>query len=433
MTRGQGRTRRRPRERDSLPAWTWAAAALFLAALIASCFKYAGIDVGGTDDSVYRSSAIEWLNGGNPYAKGLDGNVAGTPFTYPPFALIVFGPLALLSIVGVHNAMTLVTAACVAGMSVAVARAVTASPAARSPWRWLVALALVAGAFRTGNPVLWTLSLGQVSVAIAAMCLFDIVLLRRTPFAGVLIGLATAIKVTPALFIVYLLVVDRRAGVRATATAAAATLLAAVVLPGPTWRYFTEYLWDTSRVGDTAVNANVSITGMLARTDLTHTAAQLGWIAFTLLILAVSFVAVRKAWRIDSGVWAAAIIGQVTCLVAPFTWNHGAAWFSLAGALLVVWAVREQQQPLWIRGGVGLVGGTIIYGLYSWALLWNLPGAATTGLDGFVVQNTLFLVGIAGLAGLLVTAFRSVPFKLRASSTSDDLIAASTSVTRTLG
>lgn len=383
--------------------WLLGLVVLIVPALVASCFKYTGLGQVGIDDSVYHSSILELFRGGNPYADDLPGNIAGTPFTYPPLALIIFTPTALLSAVGVHNLMTLITGLCVATIALVVARALTKPTDSRSTWRWLLAVILVAGALRSGFPVLWNLQLGQINVAITTLCLVDIVLLRRTRFAGVLIGLAAAIKVTPGLFIVYLLSVDRIAGIRAIAAGATFTLLAGAAFPNLTWRYFTQYLWTTDRVGDVASNSNVSITGVLSRSGLDHHAARYVWVAFTLVALAITLAAVRRVWAIDSGVWAACIIGSVTCLVAPLSWTHHATWFSISAALLIAWAARAQRS--WaIRATAALLGATIIVVLYGWALTWNEPGAATSGFEGFVVQNTVPLAGAAGLMGLWAVA-----------------------------
>lgn len=380
-------------------------ALVFAGALIASCFKYTGLDVVGIDDSVYRTAVREWWRGGNPYATGLDANLAGTPFTYPPFALLLMSPLGWLGYVAVHNTMTLLTATGVAIMSFTVAHAIFRPVETKGWWRWFAACVLVAGALRSGNAVLSALSLGQVSIIVMALCLTDVVLLRHTRAFGVLIAIAAAVKVTPALFIVFLFAFDRRAGTRALVCATLFTLLPVLVLPSATWRYFTDYLWNTDRVGDAARNANVSMTGVMARSGVGPAGELWSWITFSAFIIAVSFLAVRRVWNYDSGVWAASIIGQVTCLVSPVTWSHHAAWFSLSGALLLVYGLLLRRGGWLVRVALAAVGAVIIYALYSWALLWSLPGAPTTGVHGFAVQSVFFLVGFSGLVGLWTVAF----------------------------
>ena len=80
------------------------------------------------------------------------------------------------------------------------------------------------------------------------------------------VGLATALKLFPGIFIVYLLATRRwRAAAVASATAAAATLLAAAIAPGDSWRFWTHELWATDRVGRTDYTGNQSLFGLLSR------------------------------------------------------------------------------------------------------------------------------------------------------------------------
>ena len=91
---------------------------------------------------------------------------------------------------------------------------------------------------------------------------------RGSRWAGVGIGLATAIKLTPGIFIVYLLVTGRwRAAAVATGTAAAATLLAAALAPDASREFWTEALWNTDRVGSLSFISNQSLQGVVARLD----------------------------------------------------------------------------------------------------------------------------------------------------------------------
>ena len=86
-------------------------------------------------------------------------------------------------------------------------------------------------------------------------------------WAGVGIGLATAIKLTPALFIVYLLVTRQwRAALTAIGTAvgvtAGAFLIAGARVRRPT---SASVLWQTERVGAADMTPNQSLAGLLAR------------------------------------------------------------------------------------------------------------------------------------------------------------------------
>jgi hypothetical protein len=105
--------------------------------------------------------------------------------------------------------------------------AVLAAPIAARHGRGLrlVLVAAVPLALCT-EPVRQTLGFGQVNLWLFALVLLDLVVLGRTGsrWAGAGVGIATAIKLTPGLFIVYLLVTEQwRAARTATVTTAALT------------------------------------------------------------------------------------------------------------------------------------------------------------------------------------------------------------------
>ena len=143
------------------------------------------------------------------------------------------------------------------------------------------------------------------------------------------IGLATAIKLTPGVFILYLLVTRRwRAALIASGTAAAATLLAAAIFPDESREFWTSALWDTNRVGVLSYVSNQSLRGILARLPIDRVEAQV-WIV---CVLARSRF---WAWRVrqapDDVFGGLALTGVLGCLISPVTWVHHCVWL-LPGA-----------------------------------------------------------------------------------------------------
>ena len=87
---------------------------------------------------------------------------------------------------------------------------------------------------------------------------------RRSRFLGVGIGLATAIKLVPGIFILYLLVSGRRRGtVVAAVTAAVATLIAGAAAPAESTTYWTQRLVNGDGVGQLFYVMNQSLNGVL--------------------------------------------------------------------------------------------------------------------------------------------------------------------------
>lgn len=168
------------------------------------------------------------------------------PFLYPPFAAILALPLGLFPRGAVQFAWLATT---VAGLMALLHRLGLRG--------WHVAFATMICIFVAG-PIRSTIGLGQVSVLLMVMCLLDVAPRRglvaswlaghprlsrllggrdRLLPAGILIGIATAIKLTPGLFIPLLWFSGRRrTAIVATITTVAACLLGFVVSPRQSWQ-----------------------------------------------------------------------------------------------------------------------------------------------------------------------------------------------------
>ncbi|MET9104850.1 glycosyltransferase family 87 protein, partial [Streptomyces antibioticus] len=194
------------------------------------------------DLRVYHGTIDHWIHhGGRVY----DYRVPGTPygFTYPPFAAVAMLPMALVGLRTAIMAALLLNLAALA----AVVR-ILAGPVLRR-YGWYGA-ALTACALALFEPLRDTFSFGQVNLVLLALVLADCLLLatgRERP-AGIGIGLAAAVKLTPALFIALLFVAGRRrAAAVATGGAQAAAAAPPRVAPHATPVYRTPARWDTRR------------------------------------------------------------------------------------------------------------------------------------------------------------------------------------------
>jgi alpha-1,2-mannosyltransferase len=159
------------------------------------------------------------------------------PFTYPPFAALLFTPLALVpNVVGA----TVFTAVSVVAL-VACLRQV-ATPLLRRVGIYAPVLAAaLLGVALLVEPVTMTLGLGQINLVLMAICLADCVARRPRWPSGLLIGVATAVKLTPGIFIVYLWITGRRrAAATATGVAAACAGIGALLRPGDSVTFWTE-------------------------------------------------------------------------------------------------------------------------------------------------------------------------------------------------
>ncbi|GAB2872604.1 glycosyltransferase 87 family protein [Nocardioides pacificus] len=249
--------------------------------------------------------------------------------TYPPFAAILFVPGTYPPVALVESASVVLNAALVVLAAWLSVRLVTGGPARA----FAGPVALLAAAALWAEPVLQTSTFGQVNLLLLCLVLADLCLPAGSRLQGVGIGLATAIKVTPAIFVLHLLLIGRiRAAVTACATGAATVLVSLAVARQATWDYWTAHVFDAGRVGRPENSVNQTLRGWLVRATHTRDTGVVELLVIALVLvagLAVAALAHRElgtAW----GLLAAALTGLV---VSPISWSHHWVWCIPALAL----------------------------------------------------------------------------------------------------
>ncbi|MGW2638916.1 glycosyltransferase 87 family protein [Streptomyces sp. NPDC001348] len=334
---------------------------------------------GWFDLRVYYGTVDGWIHhGGRIY----DYRMPGTPygFTYPPFAALVMLPMALIGLRATIAASVLLNLAALA----VVLRILAGADWRRHGWyRWSLAACLLA----LFEPLRDTFGFGQVNLLLLALVLGDGWLLAngRGRWAGAGVGLAAAVKLTPALFIGLMLVARRwRAAALATVVAAGASALAVWADPGASRFYWTEALWDTGRVGRPDYVSNQSLQGVLARLG---EPGRPVWATAVLLVLCVWAWRARRAVAADDWPAAFALTGLTACLVSPITWVHHLVWLLPSFAVLV-------------RAGRRRLAGAL-YAVMCTSVVWLWYDDAS-GLDGFLGSNTYTWITLGLLLGLPV-------------------------------
>ncbi|MGW3115938.1 glycosyltransferase 87 family protein [Streptomyces sp. NPDC001107] len=348
------------------------------------------------DLRVYHGAVNSWIHhGGRLYDYQVPGTTYG--FTYPPFAAVSMLPMALVGLRTAIAGSLLLNLAALAW----VLHILTEGAWRRYGW---FGCALGACMLALFEPLRDTFSFGQVNLVLLALVLTDAWLLRtgRERWAGVGIGLAAAIKLTPAVFIGLFLLARRwRAAAVATAVTAGATAFAAWVAPGASRFYWTEALWDTSRVGRLDYVSNQSLQGILARLGESDRRV---WGLAVLVVLGI------WTWRTLQAVAAAdwpaafALTGLTACLVSPITWVHHLVWLLPSFAVLV-------------RAGQLRVAGAL-YAVLCTSVVW-LWFHDASGIDGFLGSNTYTWITLGLLLWLPVGQLRadSLPLPRRTSAT----------------
>ncbi|QIG42511.1 DUF2029 domain-containing protein [Nocardioides anomalus] len=260
------------------------------------------------DMAVYRAGGQAVLHGGDLY----DLRVGDFGFTYPPVAAALFATVAWLPLPAMFAVLT---AASCAALYVVLRRS---APDVGQRLGAAVGLAALAAT----HPVVNTLSWGQVNLLLAALVLHDL-LVRRS---GVGVGLAAAVKLTPAVFVVYLVLCGRRREARtATATFLAASTLGAVVSPAASWRYWTHDVLAAPGVGGFDHVGNQALRGLAERALGTGAGTAL-WLLVAVPALVGGLLLARRTARAGDEVLAAGIAGLTACLVSPVAWIHHWVW-----------------------------------------------------------------------------------------------------------
>ncbi|GAA2134501.1 glycosyltransferase 87 family protein [Actinomadura napierensis] len=185
------------------------------------------------------------------------------------------------------------------------------------------------------EPVWHSFFLGQVNLFLLALVLADMHRVARDRPAGIGIGIATAIKLTPAVFVVLLLLTRKtRDATTAVAVFAACTLLAYAIAPDASHDYWLHTFFDTSRVGVTYIS-NQSPYGALSRI-LRGTAEVGAWYMAVPPVIGLFGLTVASLWA-RRGDWlaATAVTGVTGLLVSPISWAHHWVWIVPALAVLI--------------------------------------------------------------------------------------------------
>jgi alpha-1,2-mannosyltransferase len=274
---------------------------------------------GQVDLLVYRFGADQVLAGHDLYATGLTGNPRTLLFDYSPFAALFFLPFALVTPLTAQILGLAVNAALVAYVVLRLLRGLGMTPTTSL---WGVG-ALLVGLVAWLEPVRLSLQLGQVNLLILAVVVADLLGPERRKWAGVGIGLVAGIKLTPALFIVYLLLIGRRrAALVASATFAATVAVGFAVLPRD-----SGYFWlrrgfdDVVRISSDPV-ANTSLRGLFVRLHWPLGAATVVAVVLGAAALAIATL----AWRRGHRVLGVAVVGMASDAVSPFSWSHHWVW-----------------------------------------------------------------------------------------------------------
>ncbi len=379
----------------SLPARIGYVLLLALAPLLAALYAGGTTIPGGTfepwapamiDLDVYRRTGELVLHGQDFY------NVeAWLPWIYPPFPALLAVPFAVLPLAAAQMAWLALCVACL--MAVLYRLGLTG---------WRLSLAATAIIWLV-EPVRETLGFGQVGIFLVTAAVLDsmpgpTVFRRRLLPEGWLTGVATAVKLTPAVIAVYnFFAGKRRAGIVSFLTFLACSALGFVVMWGPSVTY-----WGRLLSGDSGLNTgivfktNQSVLGVWTRM---MGEASRGGLVLAALVGVLGVAAAVLMHRAGEVPLALCLAGLTSLLASPISWSHHYVWIVPFGIEML----RNRRLPTYLRvAGLGYSAWT------AFAPFKLLPGDNNVELTyppmHMLVDNFGVYLGVAIVIGSLVAA-----------------------------
>jgi alpha-1,2-mannosyltransferase len=336
------------------------------------------------------------------------------PFTYPPFAAIVFYPLHWLPFPVVAVGWLLLSTAALYAV-VRICLIMLLGDEARTD-RWRVAAVGWTALGLWLEPVRDTLDYGQVNVFLV---LAGIVAAYRTIWwlSGLLVGVAAGVKLTPAITGLYFLTQRRWASAVWSAVVFAGTVgVSRLIAPAETRTYFGPLIGDANRIGPVGSVVNQSLRGALSRI-LGHDAGAPGYLAghripagpwWAGAVVVVTVLAVL-AWRVVGAgdrLGSLLVVQLFGLMVSPISWSHHFVWL----LPLVLWLLYGPLRAL--RGARLLAGFWLVTTLIGvpWVLSFCQPSIWVISRPGVLAWlGAVNVIGVVAFYLWVIRAGRLTP------------------------
>ncbi|MFG2442091.1 mannosyltransferase [Nocardia fluminea] len=335
------------------------------------------------------------------------------PFTYPPFAALVFFPLHYLPFTLVAVGWMLATVAALYGViRISFELLLGAEKARQTPWITAAVGWTALGVWL--EPVRTTIDYGQVNVFLVLGAMLA-VRSARWWISGTLVGVIAGIKLTPAITGLYFVARRRWATVLWSAGAFGLTVAVSFLINAhEAKRYFGTLLGDADRIGPVGSVWNQSLRGALSRILGYDVQSGPWWLA----AVVVTAVLALLAWRTlgpDDRLGTLVLVQLFGLMISPISWSHHWVWLIptalwllygplraervariLAGFWVltmlvgVPWVLSFAQPTIWTiprpwplawLGAVDVIGVFVLFGWLIWhgrdALRKQLPGRRT--------------------------------------------------------
>ena len=324
------------------------------------------------------------------------------PFTYPPFAALVFYPLHLLPFGFVAFCWQIGIMAALYGVVRVSQRLLGQADGARPTALLWTAVGIWI------EPLRSTFDYGQVNV-ILVLAVLCAAYSSRWWLSGLLVGLAAGVKLTPAVTGLYFLGMRRWAAAIFSAVVFLATVGLSIAVIGQQARYyFTDLLGDARRIGPIGTSFNQSWRGGISRI-LGHDA---GYGPLVLAAIAVTAVLAALAWRalgtdaVRDRLGSLLVVQLFGLLISPISWTHHWVWL----LPLMIWLIHG---PWRARPGARLLGwgwlGLTLVGV-PWLLSFAQPTIWRIDRPWYLAwAGLIYILATLGTLGWIAASGRREP------------------------
>ncbi len=231
------------------------------------------------------------------------------------------------------------------------------------------------------EPVSVALGYGQIDPIITALIVFDISRPDTARTKGAAIGLAAGMKLTPLMFIPYLLLTGRRRAALVASVAFLATIAAGfALLPSDAAQYWGLYVFKASRVGPLDATINQSLQGMLLRLTGSH-ALGAGSMALIAVITVAGLGAAVLYSRCGDEAAGFSLCAITQLLASPVSWTHH--WMLVVPSLIMMTHRASAQRSRWLA--VAVAAGAMIG--YSYLIERRIAFPSGLGANVYVLAG----------------------------------------------
>ncbi|MEU3642984.1 glycosyltransferase 87 family protein [Lentzea sp. NPDC034063] len=295
------------------------------------------------------------------------------PFTYPPFAAVVFLPVSALPWIAARILWQVLSLFSLWWLVRTALKLVAAKAEKPYDVTWQRRTLLWTAVVLWFEPVRKTFDFGQINLLLVAG-IFAAMVATRQALAGLGVGAGIGTKLTPGISVLYFLAMRRFTAAGWSAVGFVITVaLGFVVSAQDSWRYWFELLGAADRVGPVGSAINQSLRGALSRSFGYDVEMSWPWLVAVAVSAALTWFALRAAVRAGDQLSVVVTVQMLGLLVSPISWSHHWLWIIPA----VLWMVYSAGHPmrLGLAGAWVLVTTTdvITFLINQQPSIWEIP------------------------------------------------------------